>query len=640
MPTFGRERGHKLEDQPIRVLLIEDNDGDVRLIQEMLVGETSQQLAFSHEARLGLALQRLADESFDAIVSDLSLPDAQGLEALSRLQAHTPDLPVVVLTGLCSQDLALEAVRHGAQDYLVKGQFDGNLLARAVCYAIERKQIQAALTQARSQLEWRVEERTAQLEATNQTLEAEIAERTRAERALRDLNEHLEQRVLERTVELTEANAQLQREIEERKRTARQLLRRNRELLSLQTALAATAASLDHQFVLDTVTWEMTNLLEVDGCTIFEWEPDADTLAMVAQYPPSHQGQEEETEVHSLAGYPLRNRVLAERSAQQITTGHGETDPGELTRMKKAGVRALLVIPMLFQDRVVGLLEMRTCQVDRAFTDHEISLAHLLANQAASAIENAKLYERARHEITRRKEAEEGIKASLREKEVLLKEIHHRVKNNLQVVSSLLYLQSERISDPAVLGMLQDSRSRIRSMALVHERLYQAQDLSRIDFSAYVLDLANHLLGSYCLNPSAVTLEVIADDVVLDVNTAVPCGLIINELVSNSLKHAFPSHSTVEADCLASAGGHREGGPWRTTDSGTDKIRIELRMDADGQLQLLVADSGVGFPETLDFHNTESLGLLLVNSLVRQLRGTAELNRQNGTEFKIMFSVQ
>ena len=611
------------------------------MIQEMLVGAARQKLAFSHEARLGQALRRLADESFDVVVSDLSLPDAQGLEALSELQAHTSDLPVVVLTGLGSQDLALEAVRQGAQDYLVKGQFDGSLLTRAVCYAIERKQIQAALSQARNQLERRVEERTAQLEATNETLEAEIAERTRAERALRDLNEHLEQRVLERTVELTEANAQLHREIEERKRTTRQLLRRNRELLSLQTALAATAASLDHQFVLDTVTWEMTNLLEADGCTIFEWEPDADTLAMVAQYPPPDQGQEEvESEVQSLAEFPLRNRILAERSAQQITAGHRETDPGELTRMQKAGVKALLMIPMLFQDRAVGLLEMRICQVDRAFTDHEISLAHLLANQAASAIENAKLYERARHEIGRRREAEERIKASLREKEVLLKEIHHRVKNNLQVVSSLLYLQSERISEPAILGMLQDSRNRIRSMALVHERLYQAEDLSRIDFSEYVSDLANHLLGSYCLDPSAVTLEVIADDVVLDVNTAVPCGLIINELVSNSLKHAFPSYSAVQADPLVPAGGHREGGPWRTTDSGTDKIRIELCLDAGGQLQLLVSDSGVGLPEALDFRNTESLGLLLVNSLVHQLRGTVELNRQDGTEFRIMFSVQ
>ena len=232
---------------------------------------------------------------------------------------------------------------------------------------------------------------------------------------------------------------------------------------------------------------------------------------------------------------------------------------------------------------------------------------------------------------------EEQIKASLREKEVLLKEIHHRVKNNLQVVSSLLYLQSETVADPAVLNMFQDSQHRVRSMALVHERLYQAKDLSRIDFSDYVSDLANHLLSSYSVSADRVKLELEADSVALDVDTAVPCGLIINELVSNSLKHAFPAHSATKIGGQELADGQDREAQQNPTASSPGKIRIQLRLEAGGHLQLLVSDNGVGVPADFDIENTESLGLLLVNSLVRQLRGTLELSTAEGTEFKIRF---
>ena len=467
---------------------------------------------------------------------------------------------------------------------------------------------------------------------------AELAKRKRLEEALDDFKNNVEQRVQERTAELTAKNAELRREIEGQKLAEEQLLRRNRELLSLQTAIAATAASLDVQFVLDTVTWEMANLLEVDQCIIYGWEATSNSLTVVAQHPDPASRQEVPLQIPNLDEHRLRQRVLTERSAQQMTISNKETDPGEWARMNASGISALLFIPMVFQDRTVGLLEMRTFHNERAFTDHEISLAHLLANQAASAIENAKLYEQAQSEIARRKEAEEQIRASLREKEVLLKEIHHRVKNNLQVVSSLLYLQSETITDPVVLSMFQDSQHRVRSMALVHERLYQAQDLSRIDFSEYVLDLANHLLSSYSVNADHVRLEMEADPVALDVDTAVPCGLIINELVSNSLKHAFPNPPALAADSQDIAAG-QQGSADQVDATGPNlgKIRIQLQLDSRGRLQLLVSDNGVGIPDGFDMHNTESLGLLLVSSLVRQLRGTLEVSTAAGTEFRISF---
>jgi two-component sensor histidine kinase/CheY-like chemotaxis protein len=564
-------------------LLIEDNPRDAILFQEMLVGSAAPHFSLCHVGEVGQALRRLAEEPFDVIVSDLTLPDAQGLEAVLRLETQTSLIPLVVLTGLDNQELALGAVRHGAQDYLVKGQFDGNLLLRAIRYAIERKHTQQALTRARDELAARVKE-------------------------------------------LTETNTRL--------------LRRNRELLSLQTAIAATAASLDIQFVLDTVTWEMSNLLEVDSCMILQWEPQSNILSRVAHYPPPDYGQvEAPAALYRLDDDPLRQRILAERSAQQISTGQAAARSSEWLALQEAGGEARLIIPMVFQDRTVGLLEMATGDSGRVFTDHEISLAHLLANQAASAIENARLYDRAQREITNRKEAEARIKASLEEKEVLLKEIHHRVKNNLQVVSSLLYLQSENVGDPAVLEMLKDSQNRIRSMALVHERLYQTEDLARIDFPEYVRDLADFLVGSYSMTTHDVLLRLDADDVVLDVDTAIPCGLIVNELVSNSLKHAFSARPVgIPGD--ASAAGQ---GAWAARRGGgngdQDEIFIEMRKQEDGQVRLLVGDNGVGFPEDVDWRDTQSLGLLLVNSLVHQLRGAIELVRQDGTRFEITFSL-
>ncbi|MEE9401297.1 MAG: histidine kinase dimerization/phosphoacceptor domain -containing protein, partial [Dehalococcoidia bacterium] len=220
-------------------------------------------------------------------------------------------------------------------------------------------------------------------------------------------------------------------------------------------------------------------------------------------------------------------------------------------------------------------------------------------------------------DITERKQAEEEIKASLKEKELLLKEIHHRVKNNLQVVSSLLYLQSEHIKDEQSLATIAESQNRIKSMALVHEQLYQSEGLARVDFAEYIRNLATYLLRSYGVNPDAITLKIDADDVSLDIDTAIPCGLIINELVSNSLKHAFPA---------GKARGDRES-----------EIRIGLRAH-DNKLTLVVSDNGVGLPGDLDFRNTESLGLHLVNTLTRQVEGTIELDRSGGTAFQITFA--
>ena len=216
-------------------------------------------------------------------------------------------------------------------------------------------------------------------------------------------------------------------------------------------------------------------------------------------------------------------------------------------------------------------------------------------------------------DITQIKLSEKKLRASLEEKEMLLKEVHHRVKNNMQVIYSLLNLQSERIEDPQTQKMFKESQNRVKSMAMIHEKLYRSEDLARINFAEYLRSLTADLFRSYKAGSDGIQLKVDVQDVFLGIDTAIPCGLITNELVSNSLKYAF----------LAGTKG---------------EIRIELLKGKNREFILNVSDNGIGFPENLDFRNTESLGLQLVNTLTEQLGGTIELIRSSGTTFRIIFS--
>jgi PAS domain S-box-containing protein len=225
-------------------------------------------------------------------------------------------------------------------------------------------------------------------------------------------------------------------------------------------------------------------------------------------------------------------------------------------------------------------------------------------------------------DITERKRAEEQIKQSLKEKEVLLKEIHHRVKNNMQIISSLLSLQSRYVKGKKALEMFQNSQARIRAMALVHEKLYRSKDLARINFVEYVQDIVRQLFRSHGISPATISYNIRVKDVFLAINRAIPCSLIINELVSNSLKHAFPASVKTTAD---------------RPDGKKGKIDIDFYLGKDNKLLLKIRDNGIGLPDNIDFKNTKTLGLQLVTTLVEQLNGTIEVDIKRGTTFKIKF---
>jgi len=217
-------------------------------------------------------------------------------------------------------------------------------------------------------------------------------------------------------------------------------------------------------------------------------------------------------------------------------------------------------------------------------------------------------------DITSRKEAEKKIQATLREKERLLHEIHHRVKNNMQVISCLLDLQALSSGNPEVIKMAEESNKRIRSMALIHEKLYQSQDFSCINLGDYMRELATELSQAYKLDPQKISFSIEEKKALfLNMDRAIPCGLVLSELFSNACKHAFP--------------GDRRGG-----------IKVIIDESPGGEIEIVIRDDGVGLPEEMDIHRPRSVGLYLVKGLVKnQLHGQLETGTANGTEFRIKF---
>ncbi len=265
---------------------------------------------------------------------------------------------------------------------------------------------------------------------------------------------------------------------------------------------------------------------------------------------------------------------------------------------KQKGIFSLMDVPIWLEGDLVGMLCHENCKI-RHWTFEDQDLASSMAQLISLGLEAFK-----------RKKAEEKLKTSLDEKELLMKEIHHRAKNNLQIISSLLNLQSRYIDDKEALDVFKESQNRARSMALIHEKLYNSSDLRKINFGEYIRSLTMELFSSYQISPG-IKLNIDADDINLDINTSVPLALIVNEIVANSLKYAFLGKKT-----------------------GDIFVRFGKKSD---ELQLTIGDNGIGFPNNIDFKNTDSLGMQLVNSLTDQINGKIILDRTDGTKFVINF---
>ncbi|MDL1898586.1 GAF domain-containing protein, partial [Anaerolineae bacterium CFX7] len=370
----------------------------------------------------------------------------------------------------------------------------------------------------------------------------------------------------------------------------------------------AVTSELDLASLLNIIGEQVRQIFDVQSTYIALYDRAHETIAL-----PYFVNDNKRVQVEPIRfGEGLTSQIIRTRQPLVLNETLDDTMAQLGAKVFGAPAQAYLGVPILVGDEVTGVISIQSAVRGHTFGEGNVRLLETIAAAVGAAIQNAQLYGAMEQEVQERKRAEEEIKLSLKEKEVLLKEIHHRVKNNLQIITSLLNLQSAQIKDPETLAMFRESQARVRSMALIHEKLYQSKDLARIDFSGYVRELMVYLFRSYTVSPDQIQTEFEMGEIYLGIDTAIPCGLIISELVTNAMKYAFPNG--------------RRG-----------RLAIALHPRDDGNLVLRIADNGVGFPDDFDWRESDSLGLQLVSTLTSQLHGKMEVSGRDGACFTLTF---
>jgi PAS domain S-box-containing protein len=499
----------------------------------------------------------------------------------------------------------------------------------------ERMQAKETLYKAYDELEMRVRERTEDLAKANADLQAQINERNRAEEAFRESQEQFRATFEQAAVGIAHVGTQ------------GHWLRVNQKLCDIvgysrQELLDRTSHDLTHPDDLETDLHQLRQFLGgelktygmekryihrsgshlwvnltmslVSGSSgapkYFIYVVEDITERKRSDLALSHLAAIVESSGDAITGTTLDGTILSWNSGAEQIYGYSAYEvkgcsisilvPPDLPRAE-AEIREKIA----FGEKVY--YETEQIRKDRHRIHVSLSLSPI--NDGAGQVIGAS---RIARDITQRKRAEAQLTASLKEKEVLLKEIHHRVKNNLQIISSLLNLQSHYIEDPRALEMFRESQDRLKSMALIHEMLYQSKEIAKIEFNEYVRNLLSMVYRSHRPTSKAIKLDVQVDPVFLSMDIAVPVSLILNEMVSNSLKHAFKERNA-------------------------GLVEIRFKKEENGRFLLVVSDDGVGLPRDFSLESTPSLGLRLVKILTAQLRGNLTFRSQVGTELRVDF---
>ncbi|MEH1939837.1 MAG: histidine kinase dimerization/phosphoacceptor domain -containing protein [Nostoc sp.] len=405
-------------------------------------------------------------------------------------------------------------------------------------------------------------------------------------------------------------------------------LQRQAEADQLLATIAQTInQSIQIEEVLETCLEQIRQFLQCDRILVCRFDSDYNVFIQLEAI-----SQPELSLCGQTIADPCFNQDWAERYRQGYITICNDTQSADILpcyaeSLSQMQVRANLAVAILQANQIWGLLIVHNCHTPRQWQPYEINLLKQLGLQIGIAIQKASLYRQ--------------LENQLAQKEVLLKEIHHRVKNNLQVISSMLWLQTEATNHPAVSEALEETRHRLQAMSLIHETLYQHGDVGRSNFHDYIRRLASSILAFCSIHPNQINLHFRLQPVVFNLETAMPCGLLLNELITNAIKHGFPDERKGEIYITLEEVLPPESQLPNVSTSSTFQDAPPPKKtppQAHSQYILTIQDSGVGIPESLNLKKLKSLGLKIAYDLTLQLEGKLELERSNGTLFRLTFS--
>lgn len=569
-------------EEKIKVLILEDVPLDAELILRELKRESFDFESHRVEKK-DEYIREVEDWQPHIILADHSLPQFDGVSALNIAQEKCPNIPFIFVSGKIGEEFAVEMLKKGATDYVLKHNLS------KLGYAVRR-----ALTEAKEHLEKKIAE-----EAFHES-----------EKRYRALFEKTKNPIL---VLSTEGN------FIDFNEAALDFLETDPVELLKQKITDYISPEADPIQLEDWSTGRIVELplLIGDKLKIIEWtitpvEIGGETIIFGTGRDLTEQKRMENALKESEEKY----RLLVENQTDMVVKFDPEgkvlfASPSycEVLGRTEESILGSNFLPLVHQDDQ-GKMQRALDKLHRppyvVFLEHRLLTMNgwrwiAWADKAIMDDEgNLEAFVGVGRDITERKLAEDRIMRSLKEKELLLREVHHRVKNNLQIISTLLSLQSSQIDDQSVIDLYRESQNRILSIALIHENLYQSEDLSNIKFERYVKSLIDDLFHSFGVDSDKIHIDIKIKDIVMGIETAIPCGLIINELISNTLKHAFPD--------------------------GKGQITLELDEKENKSYSLIIKDNGEAFPDEFEANN-ETLGMKLISSLVSQLDGEMTINK-------------
>ncbi|MDD1763722.1 MAG: PAS domain S-box protein [Methanobacteriaceae archaeon] len=595
----------------IKVLILEDVPLDAELVEHELkrAGVDFESIIVEDEKDY---LAGLEDFKPDIILADHSLPQFDGITALNLAKEHVPHTPFIFVSGKMGEEFAIETLKKGATDYVIKNNLSKlpHALNRALNDAKkreEKKKYEEALKKSEEKYRSLFEfspDYILLLDTEGVIREINKAAETFVGYSRHELiGEHF--RKVNNKIQVnnpdykdmfhaaTQGKGVKPFEIEVQKND-------NTSYVDIRLVPLKREGSI---FAIQIIGRDITVRKDAEKKVIRSKEELADLNnyleTIINSSPFAIFDLNPEGEVKSVWN-PAAERIYGWQCEEVM----GKLLPSAPSE----GLEGRDIInKRVLSGEVINEIELKGVRKDGSLIDILMGAAPLYSSQGKiEGVMSASV------DITAMVEAEKQIKASLKEKEVLLREVHHRVKNNLQIISSLMSLQSRYVKDETALKMFRESKNRVRAMSLIHEQLYQSPDLNRISFGDYIERIAQQLFRFYEVEGNGVELEIDVDELFLNLDTSIPLGLIVNELVSNSLKHAF-------------------------TNGRNGKVSIQLQSQGEKNI-LTVSDDGIGLPSDFDIANTDSLGLHIVQTLTLQLRGTLDIKKSPGAQFKITFT--